>query len=103
MSNRPEGGSAVDLGTSPHGLSAELPLPVQETPEARSLGLSAKPLLTLQVSLTLTEEQRDHLAFAVLCQVDSLAECDEVDELEVQEAIRCLVDVGHMLDQRGSA
>lgn len=41
------GTDGFDFGTSPHGLSAGLPLPVQETPEASSLSLPAKPLLTL--------------------------------------------------------
>ena len=40
-------GFAFDLGTSPHGLSADLPLPNQETQEARSLRFPAKPVLTL--------------------------------------------------------
>lgn len=40
------GTDGFDFGTSPHGLSAGLPLPVQETPEASSLSLHAKPLLT---------------------------------------------------------
>lgn len=35
-----------DLGTSPHGLSADLPPPVQETREGLSLSPPAKPLLT---------------------------------------------------------
>lgn len=56
MSNHPSGPEkssdlppdlAVDLGTSPHGLAAELPLPHQETPDASSCRLPAKPLLTL--------------------------------------------------------
>jgi hypothetical protein len=38
--------AGFDFGTSPHGLSAGLPLPVQETPEASSLSLPAKPVLT---------------------------------------------------------
>lgn len=38
--------TGFDFGTSPHGLPAGLPLPVQETPEALSLPPSAKPLLT---------------------------------------------------------
>ncbi len=38
---------AVDVGTSPHGLSADLHLADQETPEAASLHSPAKPLLTL--------------------------------------------------------
>lgn len=39
--------AGFDVGTSPHGLSAGLPLPVQETPEALSLCPPAKPVLTL--------------------------------------------------------
>lgn len=40
------GSGGFDFGASPHGLSAGLPLPVQETLEASSLSLHAKPLLT---------------------------------------------------------
>jgi len=39
---------AVPLGTSPHGLSVELVVLHQETPEALSLRLLAKPVLTLK-------------------------------------------------------
>lgn len=38
--------AGFDVGTSPHGLSAGLPVQVQETPEASSLGFHAKPVLT---------------------------------------------------------
>lgn len=41
------GTDGFDFGTSPHGLSAGLPLPHQETPEASSLPPPAKPVLTL--------------------------------------------------------
>lgn len=44
---RSEASSAVDVGTSPHGLSADLAEPHQETPEGSSLSPSAKPVLTL--------------------------------------------------------
>ncbi|MBI5626491.1 MAG: hypothetical protein HY935_04725 [Nitrosomonadales bacterium] len=40
--------AAFDFGTSPHGLSAGLPLPVQEIPEAASLGFPAEQVLTLE-------------------------------------------------------
>ena len=46
----------------------------------------AKPLLTL----TVTEEQLRHLAFAVYCQTCELTEGREADEPEVQAAVRCL-------------
>lgn len=48
-------------------------------------------------SLQLTEEQRSHLAFAVLCQVDGLYESDEADEPEVLAAIRHLEAVQRLL------
>lgn len=40
----------VDFGTSPHGLSVDLSLPVQETREALSLPFPAKPVLTSGVA-----------------------------------------------------
>lgn len=49
--------------------------------------------------LTLTQEQHRHLAFAVLEQIESLEESYEADEPEVQDALRCLVDVRRMLDR----
>lgn len=39
--------NGFDLGTSPHGLSADLPAQHQETDETLSLHPCAKPLLTL--------------------------------------------------------
>ena len=83
MSNRPKGGSAFDLGTSPHGLSADLLQTEQETLDALSGQPPAKPLLTF----SLTEEQRSDLAFAAMCKADDLEEGYEADEPEVQEAI----------------
>jgi hypothetical protein len=49
MSNRQNEGFdfAFDLGTSPHGLSVELPLPEQETEGASCDLPSAKPVLPL--------------------------------------------------------
>lgn len=111
MSNR-----AAAVGTSPHGLSVDLPVAHQETLGAPFCPLSAKPLLTspeayrtakvqdacsiIQAAaakqssgffgVTLTQEQCKHLAFAVLCQVEGLIESHEADEPEVQEALRCL-------------
>lgn len=82
MSNR-AAGSGVDVGTSPHGLSVELLAPDQETLDATSCHSPAKPLLTF----SLTEEQRDCLAFAAKCEAEELAEGYEADELEVQQAI----------------
>jgi hypothetical protein len=78
MSNR-----AAAVGTSPHGLPAELQVPVPETLDASSYHPSAKPLLTF----SLTEEQREDLAFAAMCKAGELEEGDEADELEVREAI----------------
>jgi len=118
----PQGG---DFGTSPHGLSAELHRADEETLEAVSLHSPAKPLLTspsvyhtaeLQEScriieeaaakrssgffgLTLTQEQCRHLAFAVLEQIESLEESYEADEPEVQDALRCLLEVQLMMER----
>jgi hypothetical protein len=47
MSNPMKSRSGFDVGTSPHGLSAELPVSNQETPEAASCPLSAKQVLPL--------------------------------------------------------
>ena len=47
MTKRPESKTAFDLGTSPHGLSANLLSSHQETQKARSLRLHAKLVLTL--------------------------------------------------------
>jgi hypothetical protein len=49
-------------------------------------------------SVELTEQQRDHLAFAVLCQYDELSDSHEADEPEVQEAILCLGQVLALLN-----
>lgn len=87
-------GSGFDLGTSPHGLAAELPLLAQETPEAISCHSPAKPLLTFRM----TEEQRRCLAFAAFCEAEALAEGEEADELEVQEAIRNLWEAHYVLN-----
>lgn len=47
--------------------------------------------------LELTKEQRSHLAFAVLCQVDELYECDEANHPDVLVAIRHLEAVQRLL------
>ena len=123
---------AVDLGTSPHGLSAELLLPIQQAfeapgnplpvdkqaPQGRAVDLAdvlgASLLLDaacalpevaarrpyVPVSLTLTEEQRDELDFAVTCQLEELAECDEVDTIDVQQAMSCLYGLSCVLNSR---
>ena len=95
MSNR-HAPQVVDVGTSPHGLAVELPVPHQETLDATSCHSPAKPLLTF----SLTESQRDALAFAALCEADDLAEGYEADEPEVQEAIRNLREARHVLNGR---
>lgn len=51
--------------------------------------------------LKLTEAQRAHLAFAVLCQVEDLEDCHEAHEPEVQEAIFCLHQVRVVLEALG--
>lgn len=89
MSNR-----AVDLGTSPHGLFADLPDSDQETLDALICHPPAKPLLMFG----LTEEQRSHLAFAAKCEAEELAECYEADELEVQEAVSHLWEAYKVLN-----
>ncbi len=85
---------AVDVGTSPHGLSVDLPVSHQETPEVLSCLSPAKPLLMFG----LTEEQRSHLAFAAKCEAEELAECYEADELEVQEAVSHLWEAYKVLN-----
>jgi hypothetical protein len=90
MRNRASG---VDLGTSPHGLSADVPVSVQETPQAASCRPPAKPVLIF----SLTESQRDALAFAALCEAEDLADGHEADELEVQAAIRNLWEARKVL------
>ena len=92
MSNR-AAGSGVDLGTSPHGLSADLPVSHQETQQATSCHSPAKPLLTF----SFTESQRDALAFAALCEAEDLQDGYESDELEVQHAIRNLWEARQVL------
>ena len=118
MSNR-----AAAVGTSPHGLSVDRPVSDQETLGAPFCPLSAKPVLTSpevyrspQVlescciieaaaakqssgffGLALTQEQSEHLAFAVLEQIESLEESHEADEPEVKDALRCLLEVQRMM------
>jgi hypothetical protein len=92
MNNR-AAASGVDLGTSPHGLSADVPVSVQETPQAASCRPPAKPVLIF----SLTESQRDALAFAALCEAEDLADGHEADELEVQAAIRNLWEARKVL------
>jgi hypothetical protein len=115
--------SGFDVGTSPHGLAAELHQTEQETPETSSCHPPAKPLLTSPdiyrnvellescriieeaaakrssgfFGLTLTQEQCSHLAFAVLEQIESLEESYEADEPEVKDGLRCLLEVQRML------
>jgi len=54
------------------------------------------------IELTITEEQRKHLAFAVLEQVESLHDSYEAHEPEVQDAIRHLEAVQRILDRLGN-
>lgn len=54
------------------------------------------------LELTITENQRRRLAFAVLEQVESLRECYEAHEPEVQDAIRDLEAVKLTLDRLGN-
>jgi len=61
-------------------------VPHPEALEAASAHFDAEPLLTF----SLTESQRKVLAFAALCEAESLQEGYEAHEPEVQEAIRNL-------------
>ena len=54
------------------------------------------------IELTITENQRKHLAFALLCEIDSMREGYEAHEPEVQDAIRDLEAVKRMLDRLGN-
>jgi hypothetical protein len=122
MSNR-AAGSGVDLGTSPHGLSADRHERIRKHAEGQACPPSAKPVLTSPeiyhnekvqrdcrtikaaaakqsrgfFGVTLTQEQCRHLAFAVLEQIESLEEGYEAHEPEVQDAIRCLCEVRGIL------
>lgn len=62
--------------------------------EAEGNRLPAGQVLTF----SFTEEQRDALAFAALCEVEALDEGHESDELEVQEAIRNLWEARQVLN-----
>ena len=86
--------AGFDFGTSPHGLSADLPEAVQETQEAPSCCTSAKPVLTF----SLTEEQRAAISFAALCEAEDLQEGHEAHEPEVQEAIQRLWEARRILE-----
>ena len=118
---------AFDVGTSPHGLSANLPLSHQETdgtsgnrfpasqqaPTGRAgvlplsevsrqaVSASARP--AQRHDLELSEAQRRHVSFALLEQIDSLSESYEAHEPEVQNAIRCLEIVRGKLERMGGA
>lgn len=65
--------SVFDFGTSPHGLSADLPPDDQETPEAASLRFPAKPVLTFDLADDLPEE---------------VSEVDPLDELQALSGCR---------------
>lgn len=82
MSNRSEG-SLID-----HTAELQESCRIIEAAAAKRLSSlpPGKPLLTF----SLTEEQREDLAFAALCQAEKLEEGYESDELEVQDAIRNL-------------
>lgn len=109
--------TGFDFGTSPHGLSADNPPAHQETRCTDGPRFPAKPLLGEGQALPqsvgcddasstpqgwagvikLTAEQRDHLAFAVLCQVEGLYDSPEADKPEVLEAICHLEEVQRLL------
>lgn len=54
----------------------------------------------LPLTFSFTEAQREALAFAALCEAEDLAEGDEADELEVQDAVRNLWEAHHVLNGR---
>ncbi len=129
MSDSTKFGPAVDLGTSPHGLSVDLQLPHQETPGTASSSPSAKPVLTAPgvytsdkvqsacaiieraaaklnsgfFGVSLTQEQYKHVKFALFCQVEGLLESDEADEPEVQDALRHLQAVQRTFKRAANA
>lgn len=82
MSNRPEV-SPID-----HTADLQESCRIIEAAAAERLSsrLPGKPVFTF----SLTEEQREDLAFAALCKASALEEGDESDMLEVQDAIRNL-------------
>ncbi len=51
-------------------------------------------------TFTLTEAQRSALSFAAFCEAEDLAEGDEKDEPEVQEAVAHLWEVRAILEGR---
>jgi len=63
--------------------------------KAEGIHPSARPHLTL----TLTEEQLSHLAFAVLCQISGLQDGDESDCPEVVEAIERLNEISRYCNE----
>lgn len=113
-------GVDFDFGTSPHGLSAEPSHAGQETrqeaasrslvdqqaPQGRAAGVCREasggalaPTEPDRLPFALSEEQRSHLAFAALCQIGELEECDEAGHPEVQEAIRHLLAARRILEE----
>jgi len=84
MSNRPEGSPSVYH-------TAEL----QES--CRIIEAAAAKRASGFFGLTLTQEQAECVAFAILEQIESLEESYEADEPEVKDALRCLRDVQRMM------
>lgn len=124
--NQTQGG-VFDLGTSPHGLSAELQRTHQETGSTvglRSLedGLGVAASVshaersehgaqaanpeseTFQKlgghTFTFTEEQRIAVAFALLNEITYLEECDEFPHPEILESIHYLSGAREILEGR---
>lgn len=75
-------GFGSDFGTSPHGLSADLQLPEQETQEKLSIPPSAKPLLTSLESSANQQAPQERAAGVPLVYRTA----------KVREAIRCIRD-----------
>ncbi|OIQ87532.1 hypothetical protein GALL_305820 [mine drainage metagenome] len=105
--------SGFDVGTSPHGLSADLRRTYQETRSADGSdslvdGVAHAPQVAAIAATEaagqpqwffLTEDQRTHLSYAALCQIFDLEESDESEEPSVLEAIRLLNEARHILEQ----
>lgn len=82
--------AGFDVGTSPHGLSADLPLLVQETQEARSCCLPAKPVLTLpDAALPIAARTKEH-GYSASCgkpkiYVEARSVCQTLHEAAVRQ------------------
>lgn len=86
------GVSGSDFGRHAQAVRAEgdpRPSEDQQAPQGRAAGLT----------LNLTAEQLNDLAFAVLCQVEDLQDGREADEPEVRQAVQRLNEVLRMCNE----